>query len=114
MVTLVALIIWRLNALLVLAAFLVFGSLDGLYLSSALAKVPDGAWFTLVLAVVLASIFTLWRYGKEQQWKAEGGNNISTARLILKKDGEPAHLTEAFGGGELTTVKGESMFHFRH
>jgi KUP system potassium uptake protein len=35
--------------------------LDGLYLSSALTKVPDGAWFTLLLAILLASFFSLWR-----------------------------------------------------
>lgn len=34
-------------------------------------KVPNGAWFTLLLAVILAAFFTLWRYGKESQWSSE-------------------------------------------
>lgn len=71
MVSLVALIIWRLHIVIVLGFFLVFGTLDALYLSSVLTKVPQGAWFTLMLAFILSSIFILWRFGKEQQWKAE-------------------------------------------
>ena len=57
MVSLVAIIIWRTPLYVVLVGFLVFGSLDGMYLSSALTKVPDGAWFTLVLAVLLCTVF---------------------------------------------------------
>lgn len=70
MIALVALVVWRLNWMLVLAVWLVFATLDGLFLTSALTKLPDGAWFTLLLAVILASTFALWRYGKEKQWQA--------------------------------------------
>lgn len=62
-----ALVIWQLPVIVVAIGFLVFGALDGAFLSSALTKVPDGAWFTIVLAVVLAVVFILWRFGKEQQ-----------------------------------------------
>lgn len=106
MVSIVALIIWRLHPLIVLAGFLVFSCLDGMYLSSALTKVPDGAWFTLVLAFVLSSVFILWRFGKEQQWKAEGEDRFQPSHLVkLGEDGE-MRLTSAFGGGELTNMKG--------
>jgi KUP system potassium uptake protein len=64
MVSLVALIIWRLNPVLVGFCFIVFGAFDGAFLSSALTKVPSGAWFTLVLAGLLSAIFILWRFGK--------------------------------------------------
>lgn len=70
MVSIVALLAWRINAFIVLAAFLVLGCLDGLYLTSAMIKVPTGAWATFALAFVLSSIFAFWRFGKEQQWKA--------------------------------------------
>ena len=49
LVSLVAIIIWRINFLIVLFFFLVFACLDGVYLSSALTKVPTGAWFTILL-----------------------------------------------------------------
>ena len=83
MVSLVALVIWQLNVAIVLLGFLIFGLLDGLYLSSALTKVPDGAWFTLCLAVFLSSIFVLWRYGKENQWHAEASDRISPRHLLM-------------------------------
>ena len=59
MVSLAALIVWRLNPLLIMFPWLTIACLDGVYLSSALTKVPSGAWFTLALATVLASLFTL-------------------------------------------------------
>lgn len=83
MVSLVALVVWQLPIYLVAAGFLVFGLLDGLYLSSALTKVPDGAWFTLLLAALLASIFVLWRYGKENQWRAEASDRIPPRHLLM-------------------------------
>jgi KUP system potassium uptake protein len=48
MVTLVALIVWKFHPLVVFFPWLIIACVDGLYISSALNKVPDGAWFTLV------------------------------------------------------------------
>ncbi|KAF2473712.1 potassium transporter [Lindgomyces ingoldianus] len=50
--------------LLLITIWLPFVALDGIFLSSAITKVSDGAWFTLLLAFPLASICILWRYGK--------------------------------------------------
>ena len=110
MILLVALIVWRVNPLLAFAIWLPFVTLDGLYLTSALTKVPDGAWFTLLLAVILASIFILWRYGKEAQWSAEGKNRYRLDYLVVKgEDGKP-YLNDTFGGGELSTIRGLGIF----
>ncbi|KAI9752080.1 MAG: hypothetical protein M4579_005765 [Chaenotheca gracillima] len=110
MVAICALIVWRLNFVLVFFVFLVFATFDGLFLSSALTKVPDGAWFTLVLAAVLSSIFILWRYGKEQQWSSEREDNILLSQLVTRdRDGIP-RLQKTFGGGELTTLKGIGIY----
>ena len=123
MVSLVALIIWRTPAIVVLCGFLVFGSLDGLYLSSALTKVPNGAWFTLALAVILSSIFILWRFGKENQWRAEASDRIPPSHILsaelnpesVENEGTttPAHtlrLTPAFGGAPVSPIKGIGIF----
>ena len=83
MVSLVATVVWQLPIYLVAAGFVVFALLDGLYLSSALTKVPDGAWFTLLLAALLASVFVLWRYGKENQWQAESSDRIPPRHLLM-------------------------------
>ena len=86
MVSLVAIVVWHTPWPLVLLGFLVFGLLDGLYLSSALTKVPEGAWFTLALGAVLSSIFVLWRYGKENQWRAETADRLPLSQLFARED----------------------------
>ena len=123
MVSLVAVIVWRLPVFLVLFGFLVFGALDGLYLSSALTKIPDGAWFTLALAILLSSIFILWRYGKESQWKAEASGRLSLSQLFSKPmrgassrnvANNPAsatvRLAPALGGSIISPIKGMGIF----
>lgn len=111
LVTLVAIIVWRLHPALVLAVWLPFVMLDGLYLTSALTKVPDGAWFTLLLAVLLASFFTLWRYGKEKQWTCEAQSRQELSDIIVK---DPAtgvnRLADKYGGGNLSPVEGFGIF----
>src|SRR5262245_9961364 len=50
MVTLVAILVWRINPYFVFLPWLTVACLDGAFLSSVLTKVPDGAWFTILLA----------------------------------------------------------------
>lgn len=82
MVALVAILIWRLPIYVVLPVFLVFAAIDGVYTTSVLTKVPDGAWFTLLLAVILSAIHILWRYGKEAQWAAESLDRVPASSLL--------------------------------
>ncbi|KAH0370685.1 putative potassium transporter, partial [Aureobasidium melanogenum] len=124
LVTLVALIVWKTNPFLVFAVWLPLVTLDGLYLSSALTKVPDGAWFTLLLAVLLASFFSLWRFGKENQWATEAKNQAQLSELVVYSSNNLAsttaipdpsakksfHLSWRHGGGELTETKGMGIF----
>jgi len=110
MVTLVALMVWRINAIIVLFCFLVFACLDGAYLSAALTKVPTGAWFTLMLAVILSTIFIVWRYGKEKQWNAEAEDRFQPSHLMTTSPSGEIHLTKAFGGGEVRMVSGLGVF----
>ena len=125
MVSLVALIVWHVPLLFVILGFLTFGALDGVYLSSALTKVPDGAWFTLILAVLLSSIFVLWRFGKEQQWKAEASDHLELASIIATKPYDTQakdaicqqtgtspsiRFTAAFGRASVTAINGMGIF----
>lgn len=113
MVSVVALVAWQRNSFLVLAGLLVFGCLDGLYLTSALLKVPKGAWTTLAFAFVLSGIFALWRFGKEQQWRAEGNTAIPFDRLVATAANGAKVLEPAYGGGELTPIRGTHyLFYF--
>jgi len=110
MVSLAALIVWRIRPIYVFFPWLTIACLDGLYISSALTKVPDGAWFTLTLAGVLASLFILWRFGKEQQWQAEAEDRFPTTHLVTKTENGDLQLTDAFGGDIVSTIKGFGVF----
>ncbi|KAI1179292.1 potassium transporter [Nemania sp. FL0916] len=110
MLSFVGIIVWRLPFYAVLPVFLIFLGLDGVYTTSVLTKVPDGAWFTLLLAAILSSIFILWRYGKEQQWGAETLGRISPSSLIVSEDGSGAHLADTYGGAAINVVEGLGIF----
>lgn len=110
MVSLVALIVWRIPPWIVALPVLFFACHDGLYLSSALNKVPDGAWFTLTLSAVLASLFLLWRYGKENQWRAEAEDRFRLNNLVMKDTQGKLHLTPRWGGDQLSQIRGLGIF----
>ncbi|KAH6962374.1 potassium transporter [Ilyonectria sp. MPI-CAGE-AT-0026] len=121
MISLVAVIVWRISALAVLLFFILFAALDVAFLSSALRKVPEGAWLTTVLAAILSIIFILWRFGKEQQWAAEAEDRISPSRLLQRphssskaprdKQYSPVvTLSPANGPGHMSTASGLGIF----
>jgi len=112
LVTLVAVIVWRLHPALVFAIWLPFVILDALFLSSAVTKLPKGAWFTLVLAVVLAGFLTLWRYGKEKQWSMETSDRDELCCLIKtdSEDSSKFRLAYDHGGDHIATIDGFGIF----
>ncbi|KAJ3579906.1 hypothetical protein NPX13_g657 [Xylaria arbuscula] len=109
-VTLVALIVWRIPPYVVFLPWLFFATHDGLYLTSALNKVPEGAWFTLTLAAILAGLFLLWRFGKENQWRAEAEDRHRPNELINKGSDDKLFLATRWGGGSVTPIRGFGIY----
>ncbi|KAF5592010.1 potassium uptake [Fusarium subglutinans] len=112
MVSLVAILVWRLPAYIVVPLWLVFASLDAAFLSAVYEKVPDGAWFTLLLAFILSYLFTLWRFGKECQWQAESHDQLSPQALLLPTTATKGTvaLSSTFDGTPISTVPGLGIF----
>jgi len=106
-VSLVAILIWRTPIWAVLPVFLFFAGLDGVYISSVLTKVPDGAWFTLLLAALLSSVFILWRFGKEAQWRTEWEDRQPASAVLAERG---TKLAERHGGLAVSTVPGLGIF----
>ncbi|ODH49368.1 potassium uptake protein [Paracoccidioides brasiliensis] len=127
-VSLVAIFVWRVSPFIVFLPWLIISCLDGAYLSSVLTKVPDGAWFTLVLSAVLAFLFLLWRFGKEQQWLAESQDRYPTSHFVkittsglgnsqaqTQQQQQPpsqiqVHLTDRFGSAPVSITRGLGIF----
>src|SRR5271154_3453787 len=110
MVSLAAIFVWRIRPYYVFFPWITIACLDGVYISSALTKVPDGAWFTLTLASVLAACFILWRYGKEQQWAAEAADRFPTSHFVEKRGDGQLQLTPRYEGTTLSTIKCFGVF----
>ena len=110
MVSLAAMFVWRISPYLVFLLWLTIACLDGVYLSSALTKVPDGAWFTLTLSGCLTALFILWRFGKEQQWAAEAADRFPTTHFVGKQADGTIKLTPNYGGNPVSTIKGLGIF----
>jgi KUP system potassium uptake protein len=116
MVALVAVIVWRLSFYIVIPVFINFALWDGMFLSASLTKIPHGAWVTLMIAGVLTSIFILWRYGKEEQWKAEAADKIPPSQVVRfrsnsQDESSPRlQLAPALGGGLISTTSGLGIF----
>ncbi|KAJ6088358.1 potassium transporter [Penicillium sp. IBT 16267x] len=110
MVSLAAMFVWRISPYLVFFPWLIIACLDCTFLSSALTKVPSGAWFTITLSSVLATIFLLWRYGKEQQWFAEAEDRFPTSHFVATESDGQMHLTERYGGSSIGTSRGLGIF----
>lgn len=108
--SLVALNVWAIRWYFVLPLWLVFATFEGLYMTSALNKVPDGAWFTISLACVITCVFATWRFGKEKQWKVERSGRLPRlSKLVKKNDDNKVYLVDEYGGGEVTPMKGLLM-----
>lgn len=110
MVSLAAMFVWRISPFFVFPFWLVIACFDGTYLSAVLTKVPDGAWFTLTLAAVLASILLLWRFGKENQWLAEAEDRFPTTHFVTTSETGQLQLTPRFESVPLSTTRGFGIF----
>lgn len=110
MVTLVTILVWRWNPFLVFLPWLAIACMDGTFLSSALTKVPDGAWFTILLSCILAFIFILWRFGKESQWHAEAEDRFPTGHFVRVRDDKQLELSARYGSKSLSRIEGFGIF----
>ena len=110
MVSLVAIFVWRLSPYLVFLPFLTIALMDGAFLSSALTKIPLGAWFTIMLSGILACFLLLWRFGKEQQWFAEAEDRFPTSHFVKNNTDGILSLSDRFDGTSISSSKGLGIF----
>ncbi|XP_055816183.1 potassium transporter 7-like [Solanum dulcamara] len=77
LVTIVMLLIWQINILIVLSFIIIFLGLELTFFSSVLWNVGDGSWIILVFAVVLFLIMYIWNYGSKLKYETEVKQKMS-------------------------------------
>ncbi|KAI3930620.1 hypothetical protein MKX01_037066 [Papaver californicum] len=78
LVTIVMLLIWQINIIIVLSFLVFFLGLELTFFSSVLWSVGDGSWIILVFAVVLFFIMYVWNYGSKLKYETEVKKKLST------------------------------------
>ncbi|KAL7241649.1 hypothetical protein ACSBR1_014282 [Camellia fascicularis] len=71
MLTLIMLVIWKTSIWWIVLFFVIFGSIEGLYLSSILFKFVKGGYLPLTFSVVLMLIMGLWHYVHKKRYMFE-------------------------------------------
>ncbi|XP_072951491.1 potassium transporter 7-like [Typha angustifolia] len=77
LVTIIMLLIWQINIIVVLCFFSFFMGLELLFFSSVLGSVGDGSWVLLVFAAVLFLIMYIWNYGSKLKYETEVKQKLS-------------------------------------
>lgn len=80
--TIVMLLIWQTNLLLVLCFPLVFGSIELIYMSAVLSKIAEGGWLPLVFAICFLCVMYTWNYGSVLKYQSEVREKISMDFLL--------------------------------
>jgi K+ transporter len=78
LVTIVMLLIWQINIVIVLIFVVFFLGLELIFFSSVLwSSVTDGSWIILVFAVVMFFIMYIWNYGSKLKYETDVKQKLS-------------------------------------
>lgn len=81
LVTLVMLVIWQTAWPIILFFFIFFISIEGVYISAVLNKVPQGGWVPFAIAAVFLSLMLTWNLGRRKKQAYEAQNKLSSDEL---------------------------------
>ncbi|XP_022887054.1 potassium transporter 26-like [Olea europaea var. sylvestris] len=79
--TLVKLVIWKTNILLILGFFLPYMLIEGIFMTSLLNKIPQGGWVPFAISAIFLIIMLSWTYGRSKKSAYEAERKMSTREL---------------------------------
>ncbi|MQL97881.1 hypothetical protein Taro_030578 [Colocasia esculenta] len=82
LVTIIMLLIWQINIIVVLSFLVFFLGLELMFFSSVLGSVGDGSWVLLVFAAVLFMVMYIWNYGSKLKYESEVRQKLSMDLLM--------------------------------
>ncbi|XVF44758.1 hypothetical protein PTKIN_Ptkin02bG0149600 [Pterospermum kingtungense] len=77
LLTIVMLLIWQINIIIVLSFVTFFLGLELTFFSSVLWSMTDGSWIILVFAVITFLIMYIWNYGSKLKYETEVKQKMS-------------------------------------
>ncbi|KAI8009221.1 Potassium transporter 26 [Camellia lanceoleosa] len=81
LITLVMLVIWDTNLILVCGFFTIFVTIEGVYMTSLLNKVPQGGWAPFAISAFFLTVMLSWTYGRSQKSIYEAQQKMSLREL---------------------------------
>ncbi|XVE50000.1 hypothetical protein DITRI_Ditri01bG0127000 [Diplodiscus trichospermus] len=99
MVTLIMLVIWKINILWIALFCVFFGVVEALYLSSVLYKFVQGGYLPLAFSLVLMTIMGVWHYVHQKRYDFELKNKVSTE--YIKQLADDSRISRVPGMGLL-------------
>ncbi|XP_062189207.1 probable potassium transporter 14 isoform X1 [Phragmites australis] len=82
LVTIIMLLIWQVNIVVVLCFLTLFLGLELFFFSSVLGSAADGSWVLLVFAAVLYLVMYIWNYGTKLKYETEVKQKLSMDLLM--------------------------------
>ncbi|KAG6600234.1 Potassium transporter 7, partial [Cucurbita argyrosperma subsp. sororia] len=77
LLTIVMLLIWQINIIVVMGFAMIFLGIELIFFSSVLWGVGDGSWIILVFAVIMFFIMYIWNYGSKLKYETEVKQKLS-------------------------------------
>ena len=79
--------VWNRNVVLAALFTIGFGSIELMYLSACLAKVPHGGWLPLLLSLITLLAMSTWHYGTKKKKEYELQNKVCLDRFLSLSSG---------------------------
>lgn len=82
LMTLVMTIVWKQRVVTVLAFLAFFGSIELLYFSACVYKIPEGGWIPILLSLIFMVVMYIWNYGTTKKHEFDVENKVSMDRIV--------------------------------
>ncbi|KAG0476942.1 hypothetical protein HPP92_013783 [Vanilla planifolia] len=79
---LVMILVWKRKAIAAIAFLVFFGSVELVYVSASVLKVPQGGWIPLTLSIIFMSVMYIWYYGTWLKHEYDLQNKVSAERIL--------------------------------
>ncbi|KAK3421260.1 potassium transporter 4 [Eucalyptus grandis] len=82
LMALVIVFVWQKSVVVAAVFLLFFWIIEGVYLSAAFMKVPQGGWVPIVLSCVFMIVMFVWHYGTRKKYNYDLHNKVSLKWLL--------------------------------